>query len=44
MIEELRKETGELAVAATEKILGEKIDSKKDKEIIANYLDNLNLN
>ncbi len=38
MKDALRKETVELVVAATEKILGEKLDAKKDEAFIADTL------
>jgi F-type H+-transporting ATPase subunit b len=37
-IQEIKAEVGSLVVAATEKIVGEKIDAKKDKEIIEKSL------
>ena len=41
MVAGLKKETGELVVAAVEKILSEKMDSKKDKELIENAIKDL---
>lgn len=41
MISELKEKTADLALIATEKILDEKLDEKKDREIIDKYLDKL---
>ncbi len=41
MIASLKKETADLAIMATEKIIKEKLDKKRDREIIDSYLDQL---
>jgi len=41
MVAGLKKETAEIIVSAMEKILGEKMDSKKDKELIETALKDL---
>ncbi|KXK27572.1 MAG: ATP synthase subunit b, sodium ion specific [candidate division WS6 bacterium OLB20] len=41
MIADLKKETADLAILATEKIIKEKLDSKRDREIIDEYLSQL---
>ena len=38
-ITEIKSEIGGLVIAATEKIIGEKIDEKKDKQIIESIID-----
>lgn len=38
MMQGLKKETAELVVAAVEKILNEKVDAKKDKEMISSMM------
>lgn len=41
MIKELKTKTADLAIMATEKILDQKLDEEKDKQIISKYLDTL---
>jgi F-type H+-transporting ATPase subunit b len=41
MIGRLKKETADLAIMATEKIIREKLDQKKDKALIESYLNRL---
>jgi len=41
MLEQVRKESGQLVVAAVEKILGEKMDGKKDEKFISEMLSTL---
>lgn len=41
MIKELKRETADLAIVATEKILDEKLDADTDKKLIEKYLDKL---
>ena len=39
--EELRKEVGQLVVTATEKVIGEKMDESKDKELVKNAIERM---
>ncbi|MDQ6985733.1 MAG: F0F1 ATP synthase subunit B [Candidatus Dojkabacteria bacterium] len=41
---EIKEKTADLAIQATEKIIGEKINDKKDKEIINDYLNKIDPN
>lgn len=44
MISVIKKDTADLVVAALEKVLKEKVDSKKDKELIEDVVKNVKLN
>jgi len=41
MLEQVRKESGQLVVAAVEKILGEKMNGEKDEKFIGEILTTL---
>lgn len=41
MIVEIKQETADLAISATEKIIQAKLDPKEDKKLITNYLNQL---
>lgn len=41
MLNDLKAEVAELALSATQKIIGEKFDAKQDKVIVEEYLDQL---
>jgi len=42
-MDKIKEDTADLAVLATEKILGEKINEKEDRELIVKYLKDLNV-
>lgn len=44
MLKSLKQEVAELALEATEKIIGEKFDSEQDRMIVQQYLDQLDNN